>query len=96
MMEMTKIFLLAGIDVEKGRLNALNYIITMACEDFSQGDGVSAMPLDEFIAIFLDNRLGYSHEFVKDYILENENEYADTVDIIQQSDGFIGIQVKGI
>lgn len=98
MIEMTKIFLLSGIDVEKDRLTALNYIITMACEDFAgvidSGGGVSAMPVRDFIEIYLDNRLGYSTDYVRDYISDNIAEYADMVEIVYEYDMDI-IKVRG-
>jgi hypothetical protein len=98
MKELCSILDAAEIDYEQRRQSALNYIITMACEDFAgvtDSGGVTAMPVRDFIEVYLDNRLGYSIDYVRNYISINISEYADMVELVYEYDMDI-IKVRGV
>lgn len=90
--ELNALFTEARIDYEEDQYNALNFIITMAIEEWCDGEGgVSQMPLKMFIEAFLSNCLGIPFDKVKTYIYNNKSEWEDEVEI-KLLDGMYVIQ----
>lgn len=90
--ELNGLFTEADIDYEEAQYNALNFIITMAIEEWCDGEGgVSQMPLKMFIEVFLSNCLGLPFDKVKTYIYNNKSEWKDEVEI-KLLDGMYVIQ----
>lgn len=80
--ELNGIFKYAGIDYKKAQYDTLNFLVTMAIEDWYSGEGgVSQMPLKLFIDLFLSNRLGLYMDEVTTYIYNNRHEWNDEVEI---------------
>lgn len=80
--ELNRLFTEADIDYEEAQYNALNFIITMAIEEWCDGEGgVSQMPLKMFIEAFLSNCLGLPFDKVKTYMYNNKSEWQDDVEI---------------
>lgn len=80
--ELNAIFEYAGIDYKKAQYDTLNFLVTMAIEDWGSGEGgVSQMPLQMFIGFFLSNRLGLYMDEVTTYIYNNRHEWNDEVEI---------------
>lgn len=85
--ELNGLFTQADIEYKSAQYNALNFIITMAIEDWCDGEGgVSQMPLKMFIEAFLFNCLGLPFDEVKTYMYNNKSEWEDNVEI-KLSDG---------
>ena len=80
--ELNGLFTEAGIEYEREQYNVLDFIITMAIEEWCNGEsGVSQMPLKMFIEAFLSNCLGLPLDVVKTHMYNNRSEWEDQVEI---------------
>lgn len=80
---MSTILIEAGIEgVDEARTEALFRIIDDQVSNWSLADGgVSAMPLYDFIYVFLDNCVGYMENFVLLFMKKNKRRWSKYVSI---------------
>ena len=83
---MAKFLYKADINIETDREKALVTLITWAIDDWAlREEGVTQMPVRDFIEAFLDNRFGYPLPYVIDVMYKNKNIWINEVDIFVEN-----------
>lgn len=83
---MAKFLHKADINIETDREKALVTLITWAIDDWAlREEGVTQMPVRDFIETFLDNRFGYPLPYVIDVMYKNKNIWINEVDIFVEN-----------
>ena len=72
----------AGINIDKAREQFIHFHITMTMDLVER-----TVSLRTFVARFFDGILGFTYEWLLDYIKDNRSEWDDTVEIQKDSYG---------
>lgn len=80
----------ADIQTETARLDALHYILTMILEDWKPVRERDCY-LMNFVAERLNHTLGFSQEYVVEYIKNNISEWSDHVRLVVGQSGYESI-----
>lgn len=74
----------AGFNISEERDLALHTILDEKVQQYAvpQG-GVSQMPVNEFLWVFLNNHFGVGYIYIEEYMMKHKDDWSDLVDLFE-------------